>query len=210
MPGGDGFQRVENERHGCTILAFLEMKKEILQSARRLRMKFRSLCVCAIVALAVVMASAQTKTSLSGKCGKADVQQSIPAGDQAGHAFTLAQGKCSAAGKVGGAAGKDGAFSEHAEVTATHMKNWGVFVETFDSGDTVIYDYQGTGTMKDGAFQAGTNKYEIAGGTGKMKGIKGSGSCKLTGKPDGGLDYACTSEYTVNGAAPAKPAKAKP
>jgi hypothetical protein len=181
------------------------MKNEILQSTRRLRMNFRTLCICAIVALAVAMASAQTKTSLSGKCGKADVQQSIPAGDQAGHAFTLAQGKCSAAGKVGGAAGKQGAFSEHADVTATHMKNSGVFVETFDGGDTVIYNYQGTGTMKDGAFQAGTNKYQIAGGTGKMKGIKGSGSCKLTGNPDGGLDYSCTSEYTLAGAAKAKP-----
>jgi len=162
-------------------------------------------CVCAVVALAVVMASAQTKTSLSGKCGKADVQQSIPAGDQQGHAFTLAQGKCSATGDVGGAAGKDGAFSEHGDVTATHMKNWGVFVETFDSGDKVIYNYQGMGTMKDGAFQAGTNKYQIAGGTGKMKGIKGSGACKLTGAADGGLDYSCTGEYTLAGAAPAKP-----
>src|ERR1039458_3263457 len=197
MPGGDGFQRVENQRHGCTILPFLEMKKEILQSTRRLRMKFRSLCVCAAVALAVAMASAQTKTSLSGKCGKADVQQSIPAGDQAAHAFTLAQGKCSAAGKVGGAAGKQGAFSEHAEITATHMKNSGVFVETFDSGDTVIYNYQGTGTMKDGAFQAETNKYEVAGGFGKKKGTKGSGGCNLTGAPAGGLDYSCTSEYTL-------------
>ena len=58
--------------------------------------------------------------------------------------------------------------------------------------------------MKDGAFQTGTNKYQIAGGTGK-KGIKGSGGCKLTGKPDGGLDYACTGEYTLAGAAKAKP-----
>lgn len=173
-------------------------------------MKFRTLCVCAIVALAVVMASAQTKTSMTGKCGKADVQQSIPAGDEAGHAFTLAQGKCSAVGKVGGAAGKDGGYSEHGDVTATHMKNWGVYVETFDSGDTIIYNYQGTGTMKDGVFQAGTNKYQIAGGTGKMKGIKGSGGCKLTGTADGGLDYTCTGDYTLAMAAKAKPAMAKP
>ena len=112
--------------------------------------------------------------------------------------------------EVGGAEGRDGAFSEHAEVTPTHLKNWGVFVETFDSGDKVIYNYQGTGTLKDGAFQTGTNKYQIAGGTGKMKGIKGSGSCKLTGKSDGGLDYSCTSEYTLAGAVMAKPSPAKP
>jgi hypothetical protein len=173
-------------------------------------MRFRSLCVCAIVALAVAMASAQTKTSMTGKCGKPDVEQSVPAGDQPGHAFMISQGKCTADGKIGGAMGKGGVFSEHAEVTATHLKNWGIFVETFDSGDKVIYNYQGTGTMKDGAFQTGANKYQIAGGTGKMKGIKGSGGCKLTGNPNGGLDYSCTSEYTLAGAAKAEPAPAKP
>ena len=167
-------------------------------------MNSRTVCVCVVFALAVAMASAQTKASMSGKCGKADVQQRIPAGDQQGHAFTLAQGKCTAMGDVNRAAGKEGAFSEHGDVTATHMKNWGVFVETFDSGDKVIYNYQGTGTMKDGAFQTGTNKYQIAGGTGKMKGIKGSGTCKLTGNSDGGLDYSCSGEYTLGGAAPAK------
>jgi hypothetical protein len=37
-----------------------------------------------------------------------------------------------------------------------------------------------------------------------MKGIKGSGTCKLTGTPDGGLEYTCTGEYTLAAAAPAK------
>jgi len=167
-------------------------------------MNYRVVCVCAIVALAVAMASAQTKTDLSGKCSKPDVQQSVPAGDQPGHALTLAQGKCSAMGDVGGAAGKEGTFSEHGDATATRVKTWGVFVETFDSGDKVFYTYQTTGTMKDGAYQSGTNKYQITGGTGKMKGIKGSGTCKLTGAADGGTDYSCTGEYTLAGAAPSK------
>ena len=90
-------------------------------------MNARTLCVCAVVALAVVMASAQTKSTLSGKCSKPDVQHSIPTGDQAGHAFTLAQGKCTAMGEVDGAAGKEGLFSEHGDATATHVKTWGVF-----------------------------------------------------------------------------------
>jgi hypothetical protein len=151
------------------------------------------------------MASAQTKTTMSGKCAKADVQQSIPAGDQQGHAFTLAQGKCTVTGDVAGAAGKDGAYSEHGDITATHMKNWGVYTVTFDNGDKIYYNYQGMGTMKGSAFQGGTNKYQIASGTGKMKGLKGSGSCKLTGNSDGTLDYSCTGEYTSGDAAMAKP-----
>jgi hypothetical protein len=164
-------------------------------------MSYRFVCVCAVVALAVAMASAQTKSTLSGKCSKPDVQQSVPAGDQQGHALTLAQGKCTAMGDLGGAAGKDGVFSEHGDATAGKVKTWGVFVQTFDSGDKVFYDYQTTGTMKDGAFQSGTNKYQISGGTGKMKGIKGMGTCKLTGTADGGTDYSCSGEYTLAGAA---------
>jgi hypothetical protein len=79
-----------------------------------------------------------------------------------------------------------------------------VFVETFDSGDKIFYTYQATGTMKDSAFQVGENKYRITGGTGKMKGIKGSGTCKTTGSADGGLEYTCTGEYTIAGAVVAK------
>jgi hypothetical protein len=170
----------------------------------------KSVWICAVFAVAVAMASAQTKTTMSGKCAKPDVEQSVPAGDQAGHAFMIAQGKCTADGKIGGAMGKEGVFSEHAEATGTHAKNWGVYVETFDNGDKVFYNYQGTQTMKDNMLQTGTNKYQIAGGTGKMKGIKGSGGCKLTGASDGSVDYTCTSEYTLAGGAMAKPAKANP
>jgi hypothetical protein len=44
----------------------------------------------------------------------------------------------------------------------------------------------------------------MTGGTGKMKGIKGSGTCKTNGTADGGLEYTRTGEYTLGGAAPAK------
>jgi hypothetical protein len=37
-----------------------------------------------------------------------------------------------------------------------------------------------------------------------MKGIKGSGTCKTTGTADGRLEYTCTGEYTIAGAAAAK------
>jgi len=168
-------------------------------------MKFKLLWACAFFAFAVAAAPAQEKYSFSGKCAKADVVQSIPAGDKDGHAFMLQQGKCeTTTGEIGGAKSKQGAFSEHDESTGTHMKGWGVYVETFDSGDKIFYTYQTSGTTKDGAFVSGGNKYQMSGGTGKMKSIKGSGTCKLTGNAGGGLDYACTGEYTLSAATPAK------
>ena len=107
-------------------------------------------------------------------------------------------------GRSGWRGEQRGCVFEHGEVSEDHTKVSGVYVETFDSGDKIFYTYQATGTMKDSAFQAGENKYQITGGTGKMKGIKGSGTCKTTGTADGGLDYTCTGEYTIAGAAAAK------
>jgi hypothetical protein len=167
-------------------------------------MKYKIFCGCAVFALVVAMTPAQTKQSMSGKCGKPDEQHDIAAGDQIGHVFTMASGKCVTKGEVGGAASKEGVFSEHGEVSGDHSKASGVYVETFDSGDKIFYTYQATGTMKDGTFQAGENKYQITGGTGKMKGIKGSGTSKTTGTADGGLEYTGTGEYILAGAAPAK------
>jgi hypothetical protein len=152
-----------------------------------------------MLALAVVTVSAQTKTMLSGKCEKPKVQQSISIPDQQGHMFTLSQGNCTAKGDIGGAKGKDGVFSERADIMGNHLKNSGVFVETMDSGDKIFYTYQSTATLKDGALVSGMNEYEISGATGKMKGIKGSGSCKLTPTSDGGTEYSCSGEYTMGG-----------
>jgi hypothetical protein len=166
--------------------------------------KFKILCACEVFALALATISAQTKNSFSGKCSKPDVEQSIPAGDKDGHAFSLAQAKCTAKGDVNGAAPKDGVYAEHRDTTGMHSKGWGVYVETFDSGDKVFYDYQTNVTTKDDKTASGSNKYQTTGGTGKMKGIKGSGTCKLTGNADGSTDYACIGEYTVAAAAPAK------
>jgi hypothetical protein len=157
-----------------------------------------------LVAFASTASPAQVKSSLSGKCGKADVTQSIPAGDKDGHTFILTQGKCESSGEVGGAKSKEGVFSEHSEATGTRLKAWGMYVETYDSGDKIFYSYQTTATTKDGALVSGSNKYQITGGSGKMKGIKGAGTCKLTGNAAGGLDYECTGEYTLPEAAPAK------
>lgn len=167
-------------------------------------MKYKLVCACVLLAFAAAATPAQMKHSFSGKCSKPDVTQSIPAGDKDGHVFLVEQGKCEATGEVGGAKSKEGMFSEHGEAAGTHTTVAGVYVETFDNGDKIFYAYQTSATTKDGALVSGTGKYQISGGTGKMKGIKGAGSCKLTGNAGGGLDYACTGEYTMTAAAPEK------
>ena len=70
-----------------------------------------------VFVFAVAMTTAQTKLTSSGNCGKPDAQQNIAAGDQMGHLFTLASGKCATKGEVGGAVSEEGLFSEHGEVS---------------------------------------------------------------------------------------------
>ena len=168
-------------------------------------MKFKLLCSWVLLVFAAAGTPAQTKMSTSGKCGKPDTAQSVTAGDKDGHVFMIASGKCVTAGKVAGATSKEATFAEHSEVTGDHVKTWGTFVETFDSGDKIYYAYQSNSTVKDGKLQSGTDKWEISGGTGKMTGMKGSGTCKLSpGTTEGGLDYACAGTYTHGAKAAAK------
>ena len=51
--------------------------------------------------------------------------------------------------------------------------------------------------MRDGEPQTMENKWQIVGGTAKLAGIKGQGTCKGTGTPDGGLAFECTGDYTL-------------
>ena len=167
-------------------------------------MKYKILCGCVVLGLSMATSSAQTKSEFSGKCGKPDVQQSVPAGDKDGHVFVLMQGKCTASGEVNGVAAKEATYSVHGEVTGKRTKTWGVYVATFDSGDKISYYYQETTTANADGSSVGSNKYQVSSGTGKMKGITGSGTCKLTGGSDGSAEYSCTGEYTAGGAAAKK------
>jgi hypothetical protein len=160
-------------------------------------MKYKVFCGCVVFAFALSMTAAQTKFTSSGKCGKADTEQSISIPDKEGHVFKLAQGKCVTKGEMGGASSKEGAYSEHQEAAGNLTKVWGVYVETFDGGDKVFYTYQGSVIAKNGEVQSGQNKWQISGGTGKMKGIKGTGACKHTPEAGGYLDYICSGEYTL-------------
>jgi hypothetical protein len=158
------------------------------------------LCGGALLALAAPAVLAQERTTISGTCAKPDVSQSVPAGDAAGHAFMIQQGKCVTKGQMGGSMSKSGAFAEHDDVTAHRVKGWGVYVETYDSGDQITYNYQLMMAMKDGALQSGKGTFQAIGGTGKMKGVKAMGSCSYKPGANEGTDYSCTGEFTLKGA----------
>lgn len=167
-------------------------------------MKLKIACACVFFAFAIAATPAQMKATTSGHCTKPDVMQNVPAGDMDGHAFMVQQGKCAPKAEVNGAKATASTFSEHDEATGTKMKGWGMYVETYDNGDKIFYNYTTTATTKDNAMVSGTNKYTVTGGTGKMKGIKGSGTCKMKGGADNSVDFECMGEYAMPAAAAPK------
>ena len=164
-------------------------------------MKLKLLCVCSLFVFTAAATLAQGKATTSGTCAKPANPQSVEAGDAQGHVYVVQSGACTPKSEVHGAKATEGAYAEHGDMTATHGKAWGIYTETFDSGDKLFYSYTTTATLKDGAITTGSNTYKIVGGTGKMKSVRGSGSCKLKGNADGGLTYTCTGESGTAGAA---------
>jgi hypothetical protein len=51
------------------------------------------------------------------------------------------------------------------------------------------------GTSKDGATQTDSGKWSYTAGSGKLKGIKGGGTYKGKGNPDGSVTYEIDGQY---------------
>ncbi len=64
------------------------------------------------------------------------------------------------------------------------------------NGDHVHYAYTSSVNLTEGMMTTGSNKFEITGGTGKFKAIKGKGGCTGKGNADGSSTWTCTRTYT--------------
>ena len=154
------------------------------------------LVVCSVILFASV-AAAQGKVANQWKCPKPAGDHHIDVGDQPGHAFMIEQIKCTAAkGEIAGVKEKEGTGTEFHDVMGDKDSHHGIFVETMANGDKITYTYEGSGTMKNGQFQSGSNKWSATSGTGKFKGIKASGTCTAKGNPDGSAVFDCTGTYS--------------
>lgn len=159
----------------------------------------RPLAVLALVCLCSVAAAAQGKISSTWTCDKQDpnLMKSLEVGDQPNHSYVIYQFKCMAkTGEIAGVKEKDGAGTEFADASGSASSGHGVFVENLANGDKLRISYTAKSMMKGSDFAAGSNKFDIAGLTGKAKGIKGSGSCTGKGNADGTSSWTCTGTYS--------------
>ena len=146
--------------------------------------------------VSVSVAMAQSKVDTKWHCSKATTEYKLDVGDVPDHLYWIGQGTCDATSSSGDVKDKAGTFTEFHDAWKASFKFHGYFIATTDSGDKVHYMYEGsTPTVTTNPM---SNKWKIVGGTGKHKGIKGSGTCSGKASADGSsFDWECTGTYSM-------------
>jgi hypothetical protein len=139
-------------------------------------------------------AMAQSKIETKWHCTKPSAEQKLDVGDVADHSYVIAQGACNAT-PGDSLAEKSGAYTEFQELRKASFTNHGHFNVTADNGDMIYYAYMGSGPTD--LKKPVSNKWRILSGTGKAKGIKGSGTCSGMRQDDGSSDWTCTGTYSA-------------
>jgi hypothetical protein len=150
-------------------------------------MRMTVLPACALFAL-VTVSAAQAQTKFEGKldCGKPDPNHVVPVADTAKHALILAASKCKwTEGAIGGQQLKDEEDVVESDAIGNISHDRGYGVGSVANGDKYFIHFKGTSTLKDDQPVSGECTWKFTGGTGKLKGITGKGTCKGTFQSDG-------------------------
>ena len=146
-------------------------------------------------------AMAQGKVDTKWHCSKPATEHKVNVGDQPDHTYSIIQGTCNATASGTGFAEKTGDYTEFDETWKASMTGHGRFNVTMDNAqarslnDKVYYTYE-TSAPTD-ITKPASNKWKILSGTGKEKGIKGSGTCSGKNNADGSSDWQCTGTYSM-------------
>ncbi len=161
----------------------------------RIRILFASLIVLSLATLA----TAQTKISGTAQCGKPDPQHMIEVGDRANHSLVIGKVNCTwtKPWEAEGVQAKGGTSVVSEDMKGNRSTGRGYHTGTMANGDNYYVTFSGTSTYKDGAPESAEGKWSFTGGTGKLKGIKGSGTYKGKGGPEG-ITYDIEGEYELS------------
>ncbi len=127
--------------------------------------------------------------------------QSIEVGDQPGHVLVIAKTSCtwSVPAEMAGLKSTTAVQAETVDVTSAKFTDRGYVVISMENGDKVYGRFQGMGSMKEGAPTNGEGAWSFTSGTGKVKGVKGKGTWKSSGAPNGDGEFQVEGEYSLPG-----------
>jgi len=138
---------------------------------------------------------AQGKVDTKWHCPKETVSHKLDVGDVPDHSYMITQGTCNATSSDSGFVEKTGDFTEFQEIWKTSFNYHARLNVTMDNGDKVYWTYEGSASTD--ITKPVSLKWKILSGTGKYKGIKGSGTCSGKFNADGSADWECTGTYST-------------
>ena len=157
------------------------------------------LLVLGCVFATATSAAAQTKVTAKCSQGKPDPNHVIVIDDRPHHAMYLGKVTCTfSAGEVEGDALKAEVDTVMGEMTtATTSRDHGYGVGSTASGDKYYVRFDGTTTYKGENPTAATCTWTFVGGTGKLHGLTGKGTCTGTYDASGGATFDIVGEYSI-------------
>jgi hypothetical protein len=138
---------------------------------------------------------AQGKVDTKWHCPKEPVSHTLDVGDVPGHSYMILQGPCTATASDSGFAEKSAGYTEFQEIWKASINFHGRLNVTMENGDKVYYTYEGSGSTD--ITKPFSAKWKIQSGTGKYKGIKGSGAHSGKVNADGSYDIGATGTYSI-------------
>lgn len=155
--------------------------------------------VLGLTCLGTQVLVAQVKLSGEGTCAKPDIAHPIPVGDHPNHTFMVSRANCTWTKpfEIAGSQAQGGAAVQFDETSGNTSRFHGHYLDVMSTGDTARYRYQGTTTLKDGKPQSAEWSWTYAGGTGKLRNLKGNGTCKGIWDREGINTWRCSGEYRL-------------
>lgn len=168
-------------------------------------MRTAVLCGCALVAQVTAGAAQASSSKLSGRleCAKPDPTYLLRVADNPTHVMSLATTKCTwAEGTIGDEKLKEQQTTLSSDATGGSSEDRGYAAGTLANGDKYFVHFKGSTRLNDDRPISGKCRWKFTGGTGKLKGITGKGTCRGTFQPDGKASWHIEGAYRLG--APAK------
>ena len=151
------------------------------------------------ITLATSLAAAQTKLTCTAQCPQQPSESyAIQVGDRPGHAYAIMQEACTWTKplEIAGLKSKDDTAAAFSEIDGNKGRDHSSRVLNMENGDKGYVRTVGTSTSKDQKLERGQGTWTFAGGAGKLKGLKGSGTYKYAPAGDS-LNCEIEGNYTL-------------
>ena len=159
----------------------------------------------AVVLLHLLFLSTATQAQSKGRiaatstCAHSGVHQTVQVGDAGQHSISLDQRVCtwSPAIMIGGVRGAEYTATGVDDVQFDRSRDQGYAVGTMENGDKYYLRYDGTATMNGPVPVHLEGAWHFTGGTGRLAGLKGSGTYKAKPTADGRMEFSIEGKYTI-------------